>query len=245
MLHSAGRADESLELRPISDEAEELVRKAWDGRRAEISAQDRLAREMLQRRRTAYLRRRAEEAEAAWQRRAAAAEVAERARQEAAANGILRAWAARLGHTDILGAIEGAEGAEAIAEAVRRKAFQPLADLVPFRKITKADLLVANPNLRDDAAALKATFSEEESGISSQGSAVFDEIVRRLLAAEVPVQFSVRRHRGRLTRREVPVGVGLEACSVLVTAVFGALTVSRAIALGGRAPAEEAEVDTA
>ncbi|TAN55340.1 MAG: hypothetical protein EPN26_05460 [Rhodospirillales bacterium] len=64
-----------------------------------------------------------------------------------------------------------------------------------------------------------------------------EAIINASYEVNIPAQFAFRLHRGRLTRREEAIGVPLETRSLLLTAHFGDLKISRAFEIGTLEPA--------
>lgn len=161
------------------------------------------------------------------------------ARKDAANNQALRKWATTQGKPEILALLDNHAPAEQITDTLRSALFEPLVRFAIFRKIRKQDLLIANPNLDDKASGLDAVFDDaEEEFTDPSHQAAVRAIVRASLEANVPAQFAPRLHRGQLTRRDETIGVTLEARSLLLTAHFGGLKISRAFAIGALAPAK-------
>ncbi len=170
---------------------------------------------------------------------AAAAQQAMEARKDAASNQALREWAVTCEKPEILKLLDDGAPAEQITETLRSILFEPLTRFAGFKKITKQDLLIANPNLDDKASGLKAVFDDVEVEFTDPGHhAAVQAIVQATWKSSIPAQFDRRLHRGRLTRRGETVGVPVEARSLLLTAHFGDLKISRAFAIGIVGPAE-------
>ena len=165
--------------------------------------------------------------------------LARKAYEAAASNRALKEWAMKGGRAELLELLEKDAPAQLITETLRSIVFEMLSSFGGFKRITKQDLLTANPNLEDQAASLKADFAETETHFPDpQHSAVAQAIMQIVWQAEIPVEFERRLHRGRLIRRGEPIGVAVEGRSLLVTVSFGDLTISKAFAIGIVAPAD-------
>jgi hypothetical protein len=157
------------------------------------------------------------------------------ARKHAGNNQAIREWATTYGKSEILALLNNDAPAEQITDTLRSTLFEPLAGFAVFRKIRKKDLLIANPNLDD--SGLDAVFDDTEDGFTDPShQAAFQAVAHASVEAEIPAQFAPRLHRGRLTRRGETIGTHLEARSLLLTAHFGDLKISRAFAIGTLAP---------
>jgi hypothetical protein len=182
----------------------------------------------------------AQQEQAREERRIAAvkAQQAFEASNDAANNQALREWAITYEHQEILKLLDDGASAEQITNTLRSILFEPFGDFTAFKKIRKQDLLIANPNLDDKASGLDAVFDDTEVEFTDPShQATVRAIVRVSFEANIPAQFAFRLHRGHLTRREKTIGVPLEARSLLLTAHFGHLKISRAFAIGTLEPA--------
>lgn len=165
------------------------------------------------------------------------AQLALEAYKEAANNQALREWAVTYDKPELLKFLEDGAPAEQITNTLRLILFQPLARFAVFRKIRKQDLLIANPNLDDKASGLGAVFDDVETEFTDPSHlATARAIINASYEVNIPAQFAFRLHRGRLTRREEVIGVPLEARSLLLTAHFGDLKISRAFEIGTLEP---------
>ena len=156
---------------------------------------------------------------------------------DAANNRALREWAIAYDKQDLIRLLDEGAAAEQITELLRSTLFEPLVKFATFRKIRKQDLLIANPNLEDKASGLDAVFDDAEMDFTDPSHmAIAKAIINAAYEANIPAQFAFRRHRGRLMRREETIGIPLEARSLLLTAHFGNLRISRAFAIGALDP---------
>lgn len=163
---------------------------------------------------------------------------ASKAHKEAANNKALKEWAVTYDKPELLKLLEAGAPAEQIASSLRLTLFEPLVHFAVFRKIRKQDLLIANPNLDDNASGLSAVFDDAETEFTDPSHlAKARAIINASYEVNIPAQFAFRIHRGRLTRREEAIGVPLEARSLLLTAHFGDLKISRAFEIGTLEPA--------
>lgn len=181
----------------------------------------------------------AQQEQAREERRIAAdnAQRALKAIKDAANNQALREWAIASEKPEIVKLLDDGAPAEQITDTLRSILFEPLVRFVGFKKIRKQDLLIANPNLDDKASGLNAVFDDAEVEFTDPGhQATVRAIVSASIEANISAQFAFRLHRGRLTRREETIGIPLEARSLLLTAHFGNLKISRAFAIGGLEP---------
>lgn len=213
-----------------------------DGLRTRAEAVD------LQRRATAAV---AQERFRGWQntlhkqaeeeRRAAAAVAlrAKEARKDAANNKALREWAITYDQPKLLELLDAGAPAAQITSALRSILLEPFARFKSFKKITKQDLVMGNPNHKDMAFGLDAMFEEVADEFTDPNhQATARAIVLASFEANIPAEFEYRLHRGRLARRDETIGIPLEARSLLFTARFGDLKISRAFAIGILAPAQ-------
>jgi hypothetical protein len=160
-----------------------------------------------------------------------------KAHKEATNNKALKEWSVTYDKPGLLKLLEAGAPAEQITSTLRLIVFEPLANFAAFRKIRKQDLLIANPNFDDKASGLGAAFDDIETEFTDPNHlATARAIMNASWAANIPSQFAFRLHRGRLTRREEAVGVPLEARSLLLTAHFGDLRISRAFEIGTLGP---------
>jgi|GEM_PF-2948047 len=160
------------------------------------------------------------------------------ARKDAVNNQALREWATQYNRSEILALLNSDAPAEQITNTLRSALFEPLASFAAFRKIRKQDLLIANPNLDDKASGLEAVFDDTEGEcIDPNHQAMVQAIVHASIEANIRAQFVLRVHHGRLIRRGEVVGTTLESWSLLITAHFDDLKISREFAIGTLSPA--------
>lgn len=148
------------------------------------------------------------------------------------------AWAIEHGRQALVQLIQDNATPEVVINQFRAEVFDAIEQHTPkHRKMTKSDLLIANPALRNDERALDTKFGDADTSLaSSEAQSAFTRISQDLVAIDIPAQYRVRRHRGQLLRRGEAVGEALEATSLLVMASLGSIAVSRAFCLEAIAP---------